>query len=120
MTRSRPSSRTTKAKYDVAPELLDAKYDSLFIAAKEEAAMINMMNANGCTAGVDNFEDLGALPQLPGVGPQRFPSEYGFGFSAEGELEDRRAGAHRRRDGLRPGRRRLPDGGLLLQLRARP
>ena len=62
-----------KAKYDVAPELLDAKYDSLFIAAKEEAAMINMMNANGCTAGVDNFEDLGALPQLPGRGPAALP-----------------------------------------------
>ena len=74
-----------KAKYDVDPALLDAKYDSLFIAAKEEAAMVNMMRANGCTAGVDNFEDLGALPQLPGVGPQRFPSEYGFGFSAEGD-----------------------------------
>lgn len=74
-----------KAKYDIAPELLDARYDSLFIAAKEEAAMVNMMHENGCTAGVDNFEDLGALPQLPGVGPQRFPSEYGFGFSAEGD-----------------------------------
>ena len=74
-----------KAKYDIAPELLDARYDSLFIAAKEEAAMVNMMRENGCTAGVDNFEDLGALPQLPGVGPQRFPSEYGFGFSAEGD-----------------------------------
>ena len=74
-----------KAKYDVDPALLDAKYDSLFIAAKEEAAMVNMMRANGCTAGVDNFEDLGALPQLPGVGPQRFPSEYGWGFSAEGD-----------------------------------
>ena len=47
-----------KAKYDVDPALLDAKYDSLFIAAKEEAAMVNMMRANGCTAGVDNFEDL--------------------------------------------------------------
>ena len=74
-----------KVKYDVDPALLDAKYDSLFIAAKEEAAMVNMMRANGCTAGVDNFEDLGALPQLPGVGPQRFPSEYGWGFSAEGD-----------------------------------
>ena len=74
-----------EVKYDVDPALLDAKYDSLFIAAKEEAAMVNMMRANGCTAGVDNFEDLGALPQLPGVGPQRFPSEYGFGFSAEGD-----------------------------------
>lgn len=74
-----------KTKYDIAPELLDTRYESLFIAAKEEAAMVNMMRENGCTAGVDNFEDLGALPQLPGVGPQRFPSEYGFGFSAEGD-----------------------------------
>ena len=74
-----------KAKYDVAPELLDSRYDELFIAAKEEAAMVNMMRENGCTAGVDNFEDLGTLPQLPGVGPQRFPSEYGWGFSAEGD-----------------------------------
>lgn len=74
-----------KAKYEIAPELLDKDYDSLFIAAREECAMVNMMRANNCTAGVDNFEDLGALPQLPGVGPQRFPSEYGWGFSAEGD-----------------------------------
>ncbi|KFI59074.1 L-arabinose isomerase [Bifidobacterium gallicum] len=76
-----------QAKYDVAPNLLDPSkdYESLRIAAREEAAMVNMMRANGCTAGVDNFEDLGSLPQLPGVGPQRFPSEYGFGFSAEGD-----------------------------------
>ncbi|NEG69995.1 L-arabinose isomerase [Bifidobacterium choloepi] len=76
-----------KAKYDVEASLLDpAKdYDSLYIAAKEEAAMINMMQANDCTAAVDNFEDLGTLPQLPGVGAQRLPSEYGYGFSAEGD-----------------------------------
>ena len=40
-----------KAKYDVDPALLDAKYDSLFIAAKEEAAMVNMMRANGAVMG---------------------------------------------------------------------
>ncbi|BDR53467.1 L-arabinose isomerase [Bombiscardovia nodaiensis] len=74
-----------KAKYDVAPELLDARYDSLFTAAKEEAGMVNMMNDYGATAAVDNFEDLGTLSQLPGVGAQRLPSEYGFGFSAEGD-----------------------------------
>ena len=74
-----------KAKYDVAPELLDARYDSLFTAAKEEAGMVNMMNDYGTTAGVDNFEDLGTLSQLPGVAAQRFPSEYGWGFSAEGD-----------------------------------
>ena len=39
--------------------MLDSRYDELFIAAKEEAAMVNMMRENGCTAGVDNFEDLG-------------------------------------------------------------
>lgn len=74
-----------KAKYEIDPVLLGDQYDSLFIAAKEEAAMVNMMRENGCTAAVDNFEDLGTLPQLPGVGAQRLPSEYGFGFSAEGD-----------------------------------
>jgi L-arabinose isomerase len=74
-----------KAKYDVAPELLDSRYDELFVAAKEEAAMVNMMKDNGATAAVDNFEDLSTLPQLPGVGAQRLPSEYGYGFSAEGD-----------------------------------
>ena len=54
---------------DVAPELLDSRYDELFIAAKEEAAMVNMMRENGCTAGVDNFEDIAltlfyALPDV--------------------------------------------------------
>lgn len=74
-----------KAKYAVAPELLDSRYDELFTAAKEEAGLANMMHDYGTTAGVDNFEDLGTLSQLPGVGPQRFPSEYGWGFSAEGD-----------------------------------
>lgn len=74
-----------KSAYDVSPSLLDKDYDALFIAAREEAAMVNMMRTNGCTAGVDNFEDLGTLPQLPGVAAQRFPSEYGWGFSAEGD-----------------------------------
>lgn len=74
-----------KAKYDVAPELLGERNESLRQAAREEAAMVNMMKANNCTACVDNFEDLGTLPQLMGVGAQRMPSEYGFGFSAEGD-----------------------------------
>ncbi|KFF31555.1 L-arabinose isomerase [Bifidobacterium bombi] len=74
-----------KAKYDVVPELLDARLDELKVQAREEAAMVNMMRDNGATACVDNFEDLATLPQLPGVAAQRMPSEYGFGFSAEGD-----------------------------------
>ncbi len=105
-----------KAKYDVAPELLDSRYDELFIAAKEEAAMVNMMRENGCTAAVDNFEDLGALPQLPGVGPQRLVRR--LGLLRRRRLEDLRAGAHRRREWATALRVAPPDGGLLLQLRA--
>ena len=68
-----------KAKYDVDPALLDAKYDSLFIAAKEEAAMVNMMRANGCTAGVDNFEDLGS-PAAAGRWPAALPVRVRLGL----------------------------------------
>lgn len=74
-----------KQLYDVDPVLLDSRYDELFAAAREESGMVNMMREYGTVAGVDNFEDLGALHQLPGVGAQRFPSAYGWGFSAEGD-----------------------------------
>lgn len=73
-----------KKDYNVAPELLGDRYESLFIAAKEEAGMRNMLKDAGATAAVDNFEDLGALRQLPGVGAQRLMAD-GFGFSAEGD-----------------------------------
>ncbi|MFU0543888.1 L-arabinose isomerase [Gardnerella vaginalis] len=74
-----------KNKYNVDPELLNQKYDSLLIAAKQEIGMVSMMRDYDATAAVDNFEDLGGLSQLPGVAAQRFPSEYGWGFSAEGD-----------------------------------
>ncbi|MFT8531739.1 L-arabinose isomerase [Bifidobacterium aquikefiri] len=73
-----------KKLYDVAPELLDSRYDSLYTAAQEEAGMRNMLDDLGATAAVDNFEDLGALRQLPGVGAQRLMAD-GYGFSAEGD-----------------------------------
>lgn len=74
-----------QTKYDVAPELLSQRYDALVTAARQEAAMVAMMRDYGATAAVDNFEDLGGLSQLPGVAAQRLPSEYGWGFSAEGD-----------------------------------
>ena len=73
-----------KRSYDVAPELLDSRYDSLVVAAREEAGMRNMLQEVGATAAVDNFQDLGALHQLPGVGAQRLMAD-GYGFSAEGD-----------------------------------
>lgn len=73
-----------KRSYDVAPELLDSRYDFLVVAAREEAGMRNMLQEVGATAAVDNFQDLGALHQLPGVGAQRLMAD-GYGFSAEGD-----------------------------------
>lgn len=73
-----------KQEYDIAPELLGERRDSLVTAAREELGMRHMLDANGATAAVDNFEDLGALHQLPGVGAQRL-MELGYGFSAEGD-----------------------------------
>lgn len=73
-----------KRQYVVSPELLDSRYDSLVMAAREEAGMRNMLQAIGADAAVDNFQDLGGLHQLPGVGAQRLMAD-GYGFSAEGD-----------------------------------
>lgn len=66
-----------RESYDIAPELLADRREELVTAAREEAGMVNMMKAYGATAATDNFEDLGTLSQLPGVGPQRFPKPTG-------------------------------------------
>lgn len=73
-----------KKIYDVDPVLLGDKYDSLYYAAQEEVGMKNMLDHYGCTAMVDNFEDLAGLKQLPGVAAQHLV-QLGYGFSAEGD-----------------------------------
>lgn len=73
-----------KKEYDVAPELLGERYESLYVAAQEELGMRDMLEEVGATVAVDNFEDLGALRQLPGVAAQRLMAD-GYGFSAEGD-----------------------------------
>lgn len=72
--------------YDVAPELLPdaARHDSLRYAAKQEAAIRKFLQERGATAFTTNFEDLGALKQLPGIAAQRLMAE-GYGFGAEGD-----------------------------------
>ena len=104
-----------KVKYDVDPALLDAKYDSLFIAAKEEAAMVNMMRANGCTAGVTTSKTW-VLSRSCRAWPAALPVRVRLRLLRRRRLEDRSARAHRRSDGLRPRRWRFPHGRLLLQL----
>ncbi|MGI5189293.1 L-arabinose isomerase [Promicromonospora sp. CA-289599] len=73
-------------KYDVAPELRAGaeRHDSLRYAARQELALESFLEAAGAKAFTTNFEDLGALRQLPGLAVQRL-MEKGYGFGAEGD-----------------------------------
>ncbi|WP_026459835.1 L-arabinose isomerase [Schaalia suimastitidis] len=77
---------TYEADYDVAEELRAGgqRHDSLRYAARQEIAIRRFLEERGATAFTTNFEDLGALRQLPGLAVQRL-MEDGYGFGAEGD-----------------------------------
>ena len=72
--------------YDVAPELRKGgdRHESLRYGARQELALLAFLGGLGATAFTTNFEDLGALRQLPGLAVQRLMAQ-GFGFGAEGD-----------------------------------
>src|SRR5690606_1780685 len=72
--------------YDVAPELLPggARHESLREGAAIEAGLRGFLEAGGFSAFTTSFEDLGSLPQLPGLAVQRLMAD-GYGFGAEGD-----------------------------------
>ena len=72
--------------YQVADELHPGapRAQSLFYAARQELALKAFLDAHGATAFTTNFEDLGALRQLPGMAVQRLMAQ-GYGFGAEGD-----------------------------------
>jgi L-arabinose isomerase len=72
--------------YDVAPELLPGgeRHDSLRYGARIEAGLRQFLTEGGFQAFTTNFEDLGALRQLPGLAVQRLMAD-GYGFGGEGD-----------------------------------
>ena len=72
--------------YDVAPELRRGgeRHESLRYAARIELGLRTLLNQLGAKAFTTNFEDLGALRQLPGLAVQRLMAE-GYGFAGEGD-----------------------------------
>ncbi|MEY9930554.1 L-arabinose isomerase [Catenulispora sp. GP43] len=72
--------------YDVAPELLPGaeRHASLRYGARIEAALRHFLVDGGFEAFTTNFEDLGALRQLPGLAVQRLMAD-GYGFGGEGD-----------------------------------
>ena len=72
--------------YDVTTELRHggARHEELREAARIEAGLRAFLADGGFEAFTTNFQDLGGLKQLPGLGVQRLMAE-GYGFGGEGD-----------------------------------
>lgn len=83
-----------EVKYDVVTELKrgGSRHDSLVYAAKQEIALLKIMQDGEFDAFTSNFEDLGELRQLPGLAVQRL-MEMGYGFGGEGDWKTSALGA---------------------------
>jgi L-arabinose isomerase len=60
------------------------RHESVRYQARIEAALRSFLEDGGFTAFTTNFEDLGALRQLPGLAVQRLMAD-GYGFGGEGD-----------------------------------
>ncbi len=71
---------TYRASYDFATGDMEAvRYQ-----AREEIAMKKMMDAEGCMAFSNTFQDLHGMKQLPGLASQHLMSQ-GYGYGGEGD-----------------------------------
>jgi L-arabinose isomerase len=72
--------------YAVVPALRAGgeRHDSLLEAARIEVGLRSFLEDGNFSAFTTNFQDLGALRQLPGIAPQRLMAD-GYGFGAEGD-----------------------------------
>jgi len=72
--------------YDVAQELRIGgdRHESLRYGARIELGLRTFLTDGGFGAFTTNFEDLGGLRQLPGLGVQRLMAD-GYGFGGEGD-----------------------------------
>ena len=71
---------TYKASYDIATDNMEA----IRYQAREEIAMKKMMDAEGCKAFSNTFQDLYGMEQLPGLASQHLMA-LGYGYGGEGD-----------------------------------
>ena len=71
---------TYKASYDIATDNMAA----IRYQAKEEIAMKKMLDAEGCKAFSNTFQDLYGMEQLPGLASQHLMAQ-GYGYGGEGD-----------------------------------
>lgn len=68
------------AEYDIRTENIAA----IRYQAREEIAIRNMMDENGCMAFSNTFQDLYGMEQLPGLASQHLMAQ-GYGYGGEGD-----------------------------------
>ena len=71
---------TYKKSYDIATDNID----SVRYQAREEIAMKKMLDAEGCMAYSNTFQDLYGMRQLPGLASQHLMAQ-GYGYGGEGD-----------------------------------
>ncbi|MDE6456680.1 MAG: L-arabinose isomerase, partial [Dysosmobacter sp.] len=71
---------TYKASYDFATSDLE----TVRYQAREEIAMKKMLDAEGCKAFSNTFQDLWGMKQLPGLASQHLMAQ-GYGYGGEGD-----------------------------------
>ncbi len=83
--------RVTEADVDALMDEYTAKYDiatdniaAIRYQAREEIAMKRMLDAEGCTAFTNTFQDLYGMEQLPGLASQHLMAQ-GYGYGGEGD-----------------------------------
>ncbi len=69
-----------KSKYEIATENVGA----IRYQAREEIAMKKMLDAEGCMAFANTFQDLYGMEQLPGLASQHLMAQ-GYGYGGEGD-----------------------------------
>jgi len=81
----------TEAEIDALMEIYQAGYDvatgdiaAIRYQAREEIAMKKMLDAEGCRAFSNTFQDLYGMEQLPGLASQHLMAQ-GYGYGGEGD-----------------------------------
>ena len=72
------------AEYESKYEINTPNVDAIRYQAREEIAMKKMMDANGCQAFSNTFQDLYGMEQLPGLASQHLMAQ-GYGYGGEGD-----------------------------------
>jgi L-arabinose isomerase len=72
------------AQYSAQYDINTPNIEAIRYQAREEIAMKKMLDANGCMAFSNTFQDLYGMEQLPGLASQHLMAQ-GYGYGGEGD-----------------------------------